>query len=194
MGPLDQQTARFLADKGISTLLLDKAHFPRKKVCAAGLLEHTFRTFPEVKPFLSNYNFAVRVVSPNLETKFEVISETALMAMTYGRTDFDSQMLQLTKNAGAEIREGIKIIRAQVDNEKISLTDSMGENFSSKIVIGADSAYSTIAKSLHIGINSQDPMQMGIGIEKEFLSSKEEMDQFFTPGRWVTLIYILNLS
>ena len=37
-GPAGSTAARFLADKGISTLLLDKAHFPRKKVCAGRLI------------------------------------------------------------------------------------------------------------------------------------------------------------
>jgi len=186
-GPARSSAARHVAYQGISVLVLDKATFPRRKICAAGLLEHTFRDFPEVKPFLDCYNSAVRVVSPNLETQFEVKTTEPLMAMTQGRYHFDNELLKMAQKAGAAIHMQREVQKVQTTPDHVQIITKDGTTFTSKIVIGADSANSIVARSLHMGFNIQDPKQMGLAVEKEFPLSEKIMDEYFTKDRTVSL-------
>lgn len=186
-GPAGSTAARYLASKGISVYLLDKANFPRRKICAAGLLEHTFRDFPEVKPYLDCYNSTVRVVSPNLETQFEVETQQPLMAMTQGRQHFDFELLKLAQNAGAIIKQNTEVQKVESSAEKVQVFTKDGTTYSAKIIIGADSANSIVARSLNMGFNIRDSNQMGIAVEKEFPLSEKIMDDYFTKSRRVSL-------
>ena len=107
-GPAGATAGKFLASNGISTLIIDKSAFPRKKVCAGGLMVHTFEHFPHVRPFINCSNYRVQVISPNLRTKFDVFPpspDMPLMAMTNGREDFDFHLLKLAQNEGAQTRQ-----------------------------------------------------------------------------------------
>lgn len=186
-GPAGSTAARLLALSKVRVLLIDQAEFPRHKVCAGGLLEHSFREFPEVQPMINCYNHAVRVTSPNLETYFEVESEQPLMAMTSGRTDFDAQLLNLAKKAGSLIKLGEKVLNIESNTEKVTVYTASGASYSSELLIGADSAYSIVARSLKLGYNIRDPYEMGLAMEQEFPLTEKLMDEYFTSKRKVAL-------
>ena len=156
-------------------------------VDASGLLQHTFRQFPEVTPLLDVYNYAVNVISPNLRTAFTVQDAQPLAAMTRGRADFDFHLLQLAKTAGTQIRTGINVVNANRLEEGIRVDLSNGESLKSKLVIGEDSAYSTIARSFNLGVDRQSPGVMSLALEKEFPLSEVVMDQYFGKERRVSL-------
>jgi len=47
-GPAGSTTAKFLAEKGFKTLLLDKEKFPREKPCGGGLPIRVLKRFPYI--------------------------------------------------------------------------------------------------------------------------------------------------
>jgi geranylgeranyl reductase family protein len=186
-GPSGSTAARYLAQQGLSTILLEKSKFPRRKICAAGLLQHTFRVFPETEPFLDTYNYAVKIVSPNLRTQIDIEESEPLLAMTRGRADFDNQLMQLAIKAGAEVQFEQQVKEIEYASNAVHVKTKEGKEYSGKIIIGADSANSIVAKSQQIGINHQIPHAMGLAIEKEYALSEKIMDEYFSKARKVSL-------
>jgi geranylgeranyl reductase family protein len=189
-GPAGSTAAKILAENNISVLILEKKEFPRKKVCAAGLMAHTFEDFPYVKPFINCYNYKLRVVSPNLETEFSLEDDNPIMAMTHGRDHFDNELLNLAIKAGAKVRQKCKVTGVKIEKSKGSVIfqneNNEKEIVYGNIVIGADSAVSIVGKSLNIGCNN-DPKNLGIAIEKEFTLSEDICNSYFGKNRCVSL-------
>ena len=73
-GPAGSTAARFLAEKGVSVLLLDKEIFPRFKPCGGGLPLRVLQDFPYVKDMESveSYSYGGIVHSPSLKYTIEV--------------------------------------------------------------------------------------------------------------------------
>src|SRR6056297_1978651 len=96
-GPSGSTLGRELSINGVSVLLIDKSRFPRDKTCAGGLMSHALRDFPYIEDFINCINTSLKCVSPNMDTSFEVNTDVPLMAMTGGRAQFDSKLLNLAK-------------------------------------------------------------------------------------------------
>jgi geranylgeranyl reductase family protein len=188
-GPAGATAGKFLASNGISTLIVDKSAFPRKKVCAGGLMVHSFENFPYIRPFINCYNYHVQVFSPNLHTKFDVFPstpDTPLMAMTNGREDFDFQLLNLAQKEGAQTQLQSTVKDVHIEADRVSIILANGDVLQSRFLIAADSANSTIARSLGIGFN-RHPEHLGLGIEKEYRMSEAKCDELFGKERRVSL-------
>lgn len=185
-GPAGSTAAKQVAESGnASCILLDKATFPREKVCAGGLLFHSFQTFPYVKDFIENYNYAVTVFAPRLDAKFSITDQNPLLAMTRGRRDFDANLLTLAKRAGAEFYDKTRIVQIKIESTGITAWSQDGRTFTGKIIIGADSVNSVVAKGAGI-FERKTPEEMGIAMEQEFPIGNE-IENYFGKERNVTL-------
>ena len=185
-GPAGATAAKVLAEAGnVSCLLLDKAKFPRPKVCAGGLLFHTFFAFPYVKECIENYNYALTVFAPRLDASLALESPDPLLAMTRGRADFDAHMVELAKGAGVDFRSEEKVLQVEVAPDHVAVTCAGGEQFSCKLVIGADSVNSIVARG--VGLFARKAAEdMGIAMEEEFPLAGH-VEEFFGPERRVYL-------
>ncbi len=185
-GPAGSTAAKKVAESGkASCILLDKAIFPREKVCAGGLLFHSFQTFPYVKDYIENYNYTLTVFAPRLDASFSLTSTNALVAMTRGRKDFDGNLLQLARKAGAEFYDKAKIAKINIDEAGVTAECDDGRRFSGKIIIGADSVNSIVARGAGI-FNRKAPEEMGIAMEQEFPLGNQ-VETYFGKERRVAL-------
>jgi len=158
-GPAGSTAAYILSRKGYNILLLDKEHFPRKKLCGGCLTAKTIwllnRVFNEPEESLiknniidyKSFRFDVRY-----KTKVLVSPISPLAFYFVDRQVYDAFLLQKAKEAGAEVSEGEKVtdIEETANNtgSELTLTTSRERLIKSKFIIAADGANSTVRTKL----------------------------------------------
>lgn len=160
-GPAGTTAALHLLDSRFRVLLLDKAKFPRDKVCGDALsgnvcfeleklgLSYTtkFSEHPGVLP-----TQGIRFVSPQGNRLDIQLTKTrkGLIAPGYiaSRIDFDYFLWQQVKQASKiEMLEGATVLKATFLPEKVMIYTTQGV-YSSSLVIAADGAHSVFAKQI----------------------------------------------
>lgn len=146
-GPAGSTAAKFLSEKGLNVLLIDKSNFPRDKPCAGGLPYRVLNRFPYVKDkdLIESYSYGSFAYSPSLKYKAGVQDNKPIVAMVI-RKKFDMKLAQLAANSGADFIDGktVENIKITKDKAKIILDDK--EEIDSEIIVGADGVWSTVAK------------------------------------------------
>jgi len=157
-GPAGSTAAYILSKKGYNVLLLDKNHFPRKKLCGGCLTAKTLwllnRVFNESEESLiknniidyKSFRFDVRY-----KTKVLVSPISPLAYYFVDRQVYDSFLLRKAKEAGAEVSEGEKVTDMRVAPPtycELTLTTSRQRQIKTKFIIGADGANSTVRTKL----------------------------------------------
>jgi geranylgeranyl reductase family protein len=158
-GPAGSTAAYILSKKGYNVLLLDKEHFPRKKLCGGCLSAKTLwlldRVFNEPEESLTKNNI-INFKSFRFDVRYKtkvLVSPISPLAFHFvDRQIYDSFLLQKAKEAGAEVSEGEKMTDINVDvnntSDELTLTTSRERLIKAKFIIGADGANSTVRTKL----------------------------------------------
>ncbi len=118
-GPAGSAAAAGLAVRGVDVLLLDKATFPREKVCGDGLTPRSVHVLQEMGLLRQVMNSGalridgVRIHAPNgqpVEARFADLSaEYPPYGLTIPRQTLDALLLENAKSAGARFLGGFKV-------------------------------------------------------------------------------------
>jgi len=159
-GPAGSSTALFLAKKGYKPIVIDKAKFPRDKVCGDGLSGKTIKLLKEIgienlDKRIARFADGVIFSSPD-GTLLEVEIPKEKLAYVHGyiskREDFDNVLFNKVKEKCAFIEEAqvIDVIKNndQVIGVKVKTKDGIKE-IKANVVVGADGAGSTIAAKVN---------------------------------------------
>jgi geranylgeranyl reductase family protein len=150
-GPAGSTTAYGLARAGARTLLLDKARFPRDKPCGGGLTLRAVRQLPEgtdVEPVVEH-------VVDRMELRLRYGASFArggsrpLILMTQRRR-LDHHLAKQAAAAGANFRDGVKVVQPEVNADGISVLVD-GERIEAAALVGADGANGVTARALGLG-------------------------------------------
>lgn len=158
-GPAGSTAAYILSQKDYNVLLLDKEHFPRKKLCGGCLTAKTLwllnRVFNEPEESLTKnniINFKSFRFDVRYKTKVLVSPKSPLAFHFVHRQVYDTFLLQKAKEAGAEVSEGEKVtdIETAANNtcNELTLTTSRERLIKTKFIIAADGANSTVRMKL----------------------------------------------
>ena len=167
-GPGGAATALFLAKENIPCIVVDKAVFPRDKICGDALsgkvveiLNRYDRSFVEklsLDPIQLNC-WGVTFVAPNLEelsipfrNKPKKTDEKREIAPGFitKRYDFDHFMVkEVKKHAGVNLMEGVEIDQFAKTPEGFTCSDKSGNYIiHAKLVIDGSGAHSQFAKKI----------------------------------------------
>ena len=179
-GPAGSTAAKFLSEKGVNVLLIDKNKFPRDKPCGGGITIKALKRFRYIEEdWIESYSYAVYSYSSSLKYKLELQRDEPLIAMIL-RKKFDNELVKLAINSGTTFMDeksarDIKIL----DNKAKILLDN-GTYIESEIVIGADGIWSTIAKKsgLH-----QYTKNICMCLFDEYPMSSKTIDKFLDEKR-----------
>jgi geranylgeranyl reductase family protein len=141
-GPAGSVAAFHLATGGARVLLVDKATFPRDKPCGGGVTGRAARLLPfSIEPVVED-------VVERLECRLRygprfTRRASAPVALMTQRRRLDHFLLQKAAEAGADVRDGVKVADVRPDGLAVD-----GSDVQARLVIGADGCNGTTARAL----------------------------------------------
>ena len=149
-GPSGASTAFHLLEHGVQdVLVLDKASFPRDKLCGGGLTRKAQQELGRMGVYDEVVSEAYHVPKPYIVMP----SGTALHArpredrftqlLVLNRRIFDEILMRRARERGAEIREGVEVTELiREDDRCVGVRTRDGEVFSAEVIVVAAGARS----------------------------------------------------
>ena len=193
-GPAGSTAARFLAKKGVKTLVVDKEQFPRWKPCAGGLCPHVELVSPEklslqtdlVKSICRSYT----TFSPSKRFCWEYLSDTPVF-YNVDRREFDQWLMQHAVDAGAEFLDNTKVTGVEVSSDKVEVKTRGGKTMVCETVVGAGGVNCPVARFLRRRENNEGVWRRSLGLSmvEEFRVGEEFIDEMYGEKR-KALVYL----
>lgn len=155
-GPAGAAAATELARDGREVLLIDKATFPRDKICGDGLTALALRQLEElglVPDAVESWQWTDKcwVRSPSGRiAEFPLPTEQGHHAAVASRRDLDAALVDLAVAAGAELAAGCRVGAADESSDSVTLDVEELGRVNAKWVIAADGMWSPMRK--HLGV------------------------------------------
>jgi len=177
-GPGGSTAARFCAQAGLKTLLIEKERLPRYKPCGGCLSIKTVHLLGfDLSPVLENTIYGAKFTYC-LKDRFSIRLEQPI-AFLVMRDRFDQFLVKKALEMGAEILEGERVERVEENGQQVEVELARGKKLRCEHLIGADGPESIVAKSLSllppkddgngIGVESEIPFRSIINFPKEDL-------------------------
>ena len=182
-GPAGATLAYDLSTKGMGVLLLEKERLPRYKCCAGGVTGTAARLLDfDVSEVAEDVIYRVSFTF-NLSSPYLRPSDRPLM-YTVMRGVFDHSLVKRAQRFGAVLMDGQKVTQVQAYGDwfQVSTADDV---FRSRLVVGADGAYSIVARELAMGKSTEYLM----GLESEIIVPEKELAKWKSRAQ-VDLGYI----
>lgn len=159
-GPAGTSAGIKLQQFGISSCIIDKAIFPRPKLCGGLITQKTIDIMSKLNIGLFDESIIkYRTNKVNIDACNSPISsfESLTPFTLVDRIDFDDYLLRKYKQLGGKTIEGSYI--SQIDASSQSVLLSSGKRFSYEVLVGADGATGISSKCVG---NSAFPRAFGI--------------------------------
>jgi len=147
-GPAGSTCGLLLRKKGIDCIVVDRAVFPRDKICGGGLTPRSYRLLGQLLPeFKYDYNSVHRLklmIEGEQVLDFTMGEELRIVK----RRQFDAQLLETYRQAGGVfINEALTAIEER--DGTIIVTLKSGRQVMCDYLVGADGANSRVRKYLN---------------------------------------------
>jgi menaquinone-9 beta-reductase len=200
-GPSGATTAYYLAQAGLDVLLLEKARFPRDKVCGDGLTPRAVKALVamgvDVGPgsgWLRNKGLRVIGAGMRLEMPWPELDSYPGYGLVRPRAALDETLARRAQAAGARLLEGVtvtgpvlddsgKIVgvtaRAEAEAGDAAAHDSERAvdsplTFRSRVVVAADGNSSRL--SVAMGLRRRDDRPLGVAVRTYYTSPRHDDD------------------
>jgi len=180
-GPAGSTAAKFLADKKLSVLLLDKKTFPRDKICAGWLNARAVEDFPYLKDGLGDvveapfYGITFYNCGMSKHTEYSQDEPAGYLTM---RVKLDAWLKDYAVRAGAEFAGGCMVNEVTHDREGVTVRCDGGAVHTAKAVIGADGVSSRVARRTGLNPGWQNH-QLVICVNEDIPCPPETIRQYF---------------
>lgn len=163
-GPAGASAAYTAAEHGLSVALIDKASFPREKLCGGGFTGRAARYYREIfgRDVPGHFDRKSAVTFHAFGERIGEIPDIPPVFLTM-RLDLDTMLCGHAITAGAADFTGTRIESIDADRQTVTLRD--GRRLQGRVLIGADGINSAVARSL-FG-RPFDPARVGFGLEIE---------------------------
>lgn len=177
-GPAGCTCALALKDAGLAVCLIDKADFPRDKVCGDAIPARALKTLASIDPQLADAFRAYpgKLLSKRTRVGYkgrELLVDWVLEAFTCARIDFDNLLFELVKErTQTDIYTGVTIAAVTTKGDGVVL-HSNDMVFEAGVLIGADGAQSVTAKQL---VNKTMDRQHHVGSVRAYYDNIAGLD------------------
>lgn len=187
-GPAGSATAYHLARHGVDVLLVDKARFPREKVCGDGLTPRGVRAVNAMGVDTTAPGFVridgLRVFGPTVELNlpWPSLSTFPDYGVVRTRHDFDALLLKQALKAGATVWEGAEATspiteQGWVLGASVRRENGDGEQrVRSRFVIACDGASSRFGSK--VGVRRDTKRPLGVAVRRYYRSPRAQ-DPYF---------------
>ena len=155
-GPAGAAAAVTLARAGRDVVVVDKARFPRDKICGDGLTAGALRLLqglgldPAAVPSWQRVDDVVVRGPSGHEVTFPLPRDRGTYAAVARRTDLDAALVEAARAAGAKVLDGHACTGVvETDGEVTATVDGLGE-VSAAFLVAADGMWSPVRK--HLGL------------------------------------------
>jgi flavin-dependent dehydrogenase len=137
-GPAGISTALHLqaADPRARIVVLEKARYPREKICAGGIGARAFRLLDKIGVDVACPHVALDAVAIRLAGETLVIREPRCGAVVR-RVEFDHALARQATARGIAVRDGAEVDALAIDDRGVTLAVG-GEPVRARCVVGAD--------------------------------------------------------
>jgi len=189
-GPSGATTAYYLAQAGLNVLLLEKARFPREKVCGDGLTPRAVKSLVamgvDVGPgWLRNKGLRVIGAGMRLEMPWPELDSYPGYGLVRSRASLDETLARRAQAAGAKLLEGVTVtgpvlddagrivgVTAQPDDPERTRGDST--TYRARTVVAADGNSSRL--SVAMGLRRRDDRPLGVAVRTYYRSPRHDDD------------------
>lgn len=174
IGPGGSTAAYELASRGVKVLAFDKEKFPRYKPCGGCLSLKVEKILPfDFKTVVEDTIYGV-VFTYRSKRPLRIVSPK-IIGYNINRDRFDNLLKEKAKEAGANIREGERVVNIEECDGYVNVKTSDGM-YQARVLVGADGANGIVAREV-LGL---DPKLCAAAIEAEI--SFEEKKQAALKG------------
>ena len=183
-GPGGSTAAYHLAQAGLDVLVLEKAQFPREKVCGDGLTPRAVKQLVAMGIDLSPdngwvRNRGLRIIGGGmrLEMPWPDLASFPSYGLVRPRQDFDEVLARTAQKAGARLHEQTTVTGPVLDERTGRVTGvetKDGASFHAPLTIVADGNSSRF--SLALGWQRRQDRPMGVAYRRYFNSPRHDDD------------------
>jgi geranylgeranyl reductase family protein len=191
-GPGGSSAAYHLASAGLDVLLLEKAAFPRDKVCGDGLTPRSVKcligmgidTRPEAG-WIRNRGLRILGGGMQLELPWPELADYPDYGLVRPRRDFDELLARQAQKAGARLLERMAVTGAVLDPAGrvvgVTATSTDGADgggarvtYRAPLVLAADGSSGRLG--LSIGLRRRTDRPMGVAVRRYYRSPRTDDD------------------
>ncbi|HSV67871.1 MAG TPA: geranylgeranyl reductase family protein [Mycobacteriales bacterium] len=187
-GPAGSTAAYYLAQSGLEVLLLEKARFPREKVCGDGLTPRATKalvamgidTSPEAG-WMHNRGLRVYGGGRVLHLDWPELASYPNYGLVRTRYDFDELLARQARQAGAKLVEQCAVDGPVLDatGRVAGVTAKLGPDkapmtYRAPVVVAADGVSGRLA--LALGVARREDRPMGVAVRRYYTSPRHNDD------------------
>lgn len=157
-GPAGAAAAITLARAGRDVVVVDKARFPRDKICGDGLTTAALRLLDDlglgpatVPSWFVVHDLVVRSPSGR-ELELSLPRGHGTYAAIARRVDLDAAVLDRARAAGADVHEGHAVTGTAVAADRVTLTVDGLDPVEARYVVAADGMWSPVRRQLGLSL------------------------------------------
>jgi geranylgeranyl reductase family protein len=194
-GPGGSAAAYHMARHGLRVLLLEKATFPREKVCGDGLTPRATRQLirmgvdtSEKAGWLQNKGLRVIGGGVRLELDWPELASFPNYGLVRTRFDFDDMLARRAAEAGACLRTGVRVTApvTDADDRVIGVRAQDGTQpveYRAPLVVAADGVSGKLP--LALGLAKREDRPIGVAVRRYFRSPVRADDDYLES--WLEL-------
>ncbi|MDR2378757.1 MAG: FAD-dependent monooxygenase [Bifidobacteriaceae bacterium] len=178
-GPAGSTAAAHLAGAGVTTLVLDKAVFPRAKACGDGLTPRAVKELiylglplGQADGWTRNRGLRVFGGGHRLELPWPALASFPDFGLTMPREEFDLRLVRHARRAGAEVVENANVTAPLLDRANgrvvgvVAATAAGERRFRAPVVVAADGVAARLATA--IGRQKKANRPVGVAVRARF--------------------------
>ncbi len=179
-GPGGSATAANLARRGLSVLLLEKATFPRDKICGDGLTPRAVRALTKLGVDITpangfHRNDGLKVTgggTTDLVMPWPDLTDFPNFGLTCSRMQLDEKLARHAQACGATLVEGATVVAPILgdDGRIAGVRTKAGEEYRAPVVVAADGVSSRLGVAM--GVQKLDTRPMGVAVRAYYRSPR----------------------
>jgi geranylgeranyl reductase family protein len=188
-GPSGATAATYLARAGLDVLLLEKATFPREKVCGDGLTPRGVKQLIDLGIDMREeagwlHNKGLRVITAHhaMELDWPDLAGFPPFGVVRPRQDFDEMLARNAQRAGARLLERANVTEAVTDERTGRIVgvrakvgpDKAPVSYRAPMVLACDGVSARLA--LSVGIDKRDDRPIGVAVRRYYTSPRTKDD------------------